>query len=241
MNIKEAEEQGRFIQFFEQAFDWNLMTYIFYPYFWQNKCNWRDSMKEESGDLIFEKFLQAGSCHVLIPIRTAFFDYVQYFINFGEIWGGTRTIPFPADPHYVSLAQEIKEQFNNFNTDRLGRIDVTNGDPAVILNGTDEYWDYILNGLNQPNIDADIDREILLPKTYRIVSIAPNPAVPTHDSWIITLDRPYEGKTDTNLMWSTGAVYVGSPWEFITPTNLVFLREQSKCLPCYPLKECKEL
>ena len=242
MNIREAEQQGMFVQFFEQAFDWNLMTYIFYPYFWQNKCNWGKSLKEEAGDLIFEKFLQAGSCHVLIPIRNAFYDYVQHFINFGEIWGGVGTMPLPGDPHYVSLAQEIKEQNANFNAERSGRIDVVNGDPVITLNGTDEYWDFTLNNISQPNIDADLDREILLNYiTYRIVSIAPNPAVTTHDSWLITLDRPYEGITDTGLMWSTGAVYVGTPWEFITPTNLVFLRDKSKCLPCYPLKECKEL
>lgn len=242
MSIIEAEKEGKFVQFFEQAFNWNLLTYKFYPYFWGKKCNWSKNLKEESSDLIFEKFLQAGSCHVLIPIRNGFFDYVSYFIMTGEIWGGTGTTPLSNDPYYVSLAQEIKEQNENFNTERSGRIDATNGSIAVTLNGTDYYWDNILGVINTASINADLDREILLDfKYYRIVSIVENTSVTTHDSWIITLERNYEGDTQLNMMWSTGAIYIGAPWEFVTPTTLTFLREKSTCLPCYPLKECKKL
>lgn len=239
MNIKEAYEEGLIVQFFEQAFNWNLMTYIFYPYFWGKKCGWSKSVKEEATDLIFEKFLQAGSCHVQIPIRPSHHALVQHFIDFGEVWQGAGEPPLPNDPYYVSIAQEIKEQFQNFNTEREGTIDVTNLSNVVVLNNNDDYWDYTNSQPVNPN--PDINREILLNFiTYRIISIIPNPAVTTHDSWLITIDRPYEGNTDTNLMWSTGAIYIGAPWEFVTPTNLVFLRSKSKCLPCYPLDECKE-
>lgn len=243
MNIKEAEEEGLFIQFFEQAFNWNLITYIIYPYFWGKKCGWGKSLAEEASDPIFEKFLQAGSCRVLVPIRNGFFDYVQYFINFGEIWGGTGTVPIPSDPHYVSLAQEIMEQNQNFNTTRLGYIDasLSANTNTVVLNNTMEYWDSNTGSVDSLKIAADIDREILIDyKTFRIVSIQLNPNATNHDSWIITLERNYDGALLTNLKWSTGAVYVGAPWEFTTPTNLIFLREKSKCLPCYPLAECKE-
>jgi hypothetical protein len=242
MFLKEAEEEGKFVQFFEQAFNWNLITYIFYPYFWGKKCSWGDKIKEEAGDLIFEKFLQAGSCRVLIPIRDGFFDYMTYFLLTGEIWGGTGTTPLPNDPHYISLAQEIKEQKENFNTEREGTVDVTKGKNTVVLNNTDHYWDIISNSLNVMNINADIDREIFLDfQVYRIVGIQPNPAVTTPDSWIITIDRNYEGVTQTNMKWSTGAVFVGAPWDFITPTTLTFLREKSVCLPSYPLEECVEV
>lgn len=246
MNVKEAYEEGLFVQFFEQAFNWNLMTYIFYPYFWGKKCGWPKSVKEEATDLIFEKFLQAGSCHVQIPIRPSHHTLVQHFIDFGEVWQGAGEPPLPNDPYYVSIAQEIKEQFQNFNTEREGTIDVTKGDNFVILNGSDYYWNVSLldnDSTNDVNINNDIDREILLDfVTYRIVAIEPNFPLTstTHNSWKITLERKYEGNTATNLKWSTGAIYIGAPWEFVTPTNLVFLRNKSKCLPCYPLEECKE-
>lgn len=241
MNIREAEQEGRFIQFFEQAFNWNLITYIFYPYFWGRKCTWPDKLKDESNDLIFKKFLEAGSCRVLVPIRDGYFDYVSYFISNGEIWGGTGVPPLPNDPHYVSVAQEIKEQKDNFYADREGTLDVTNALNTVILNNSDHYWDYSSLTASTLNINADIDREIIIDcKVYRIVSIIENTAVPAHTSWIITIERNYEGVSISNLKWSTGALFVGAPWEFITPTTLTFLRDKSKCLPCYPLKECKE-
>ncbi len=247
MNIREAEQEGKFIQFFEQAFNWNLMTYIFYPYFWGKKCTWADKLKEESNDLIFEKFLAAGSCRALVPIRDGYFDYVSWFLASGEIWGSNGTPPLPNDPHYVSLAQEIKEQKQNFYADREGSLDATNGVNTVVLNNSDYFWDYgdptipTPAGLNTVNINADIDREIIIDCiVYRIVDIQPNPGVPTPTSWIITLDRNYEAATASNMKWSTGAVFVGAPWEFITPTTLTFLRDKSSCLPCYPLKECIE-
>lgn len=249
MDIREAEEEGRRVQFFEHAFDWNLMTYVFYRYFWGRKCTWPDKLREQAGDLIFQQFLAAGSARVLVPIRDGFLALVQYFLTTGEIWGGTGMPPLPNDPHYVSVAQELKEQRGNYFVDRDGRVDVTNGSNVVTLNNTDWYWIYadplatppVTAGVDDLKVAADIDREIILDfDTYRIVDIQPNPAVTTPTSWLITLDRNYEGDTATKLQWSTGAVFIGAPWEFVSPTALTFLRDPSPCLPCYPLKECKE-
>lgn len=251
MDIREAEIEGRFVQFFEQAFNWNLMTYIFYGYYWARKYTWREKLLQESGDPIFKQFLAAGSARVLLPIRDGYLDHLQYFLATGEIWGNSGRPPLPDDPHYVSLAQELKEQKDNYYADRLGRVDVVQGSTQVRLHDTADYWNLgdaaatppILPHLDQLAIDADIDREIVLDaKVYRIVAINKNPAgagLPPVD-WTITLERPYEGETANKLPWSTGALFVGAPWEFVTPTSLTFLREKSDCLPCYPLKECKE-
>ncbi len=251
MDIREAEQEGRYVQFFEQAFSWNLVTYIFYRYFWGRKCTWVDKMKAESGDLIFKQFLAAGSARVLVPIRDGWFDHVQWFLSTGEIWGQSGQPPLPNDPHYVSMAQEIKEQKDNYYADRHGRIDVVKGNADVTLNNPDGYWSLgqpnatppIAPGVDNLAIGADIDREILIDfKVYRIVAIEeipPGTTSPT--SWRLTLDRPYEGETADKLPWATGALFVGAPWEFVTPTTLTFLRDKSACLPCYPLKECKEL
>jgi hypothetical protein len=35
-----ALDEGRFIEFFEQAFEWEQITYLFYPYFWGRKSKW---------------------------------------------------------------------------------------------------------------------------------------------------------------------------------------------------------
>lgn len=239
MSLPEAQAEAFFIQFFEHAFDWTFMSYIFYPYFWGRKCTWKDKVQDESGDFIFNKFLTAGSVRVLVPVRDAYYDHVAYFITTGDIWGGSNTPPLPSDPHYVSLAQEMKEQRGNYYTDRLGTLDVTQASNVLTLNNNTDYWDFIGNVVNTVAINADLDREIIIDFViYRIVGIVENTSVTNHTSWFITLDRNFTGATATNLMWSTGAVYIGSPWEYTTPTNLVFLRPQSSCLPCYPLPEC---
>jgi hypothetical protein len=240
-SICEAEEQGRFVRFIEQAFSWKLMTYLFYPYFWGRKCTWKDKMRDESGDFVFNKFLTAGNARVLVPIRDGFVDMVQWFLDTGEIWGRDGTLPIFQDPHYVSIAQEMKEQTGNYYSDREGTLDVTSGTNVVTLTKSAHYWDFNIGAVDTLSVKADIDREIMIDcKIYRIVDIVENGSVPAHTSWTITLERNYEGNSAQNLMWSTGAVYVGAPWEYAVPTNLVFLRPPSKCLPVYPLPECKE-
>lgn len=54
------------VKFFEQAFEWNLISYIFYPYYWADKCDWADLMKSESIDTVFQAFLQAGMARVVV-------------------------------------------------------------------------------------------------------------------------------------------------------------------------------
>jgi hypothetical protein len=57
--------------------------------------------------------------------------------------------------------------------------------------------------------------------------------------WIITPEQVFEGKTDGVYKHAIGAKYVGSPFFFVLPTNLVWIGDyDNKCLTCYPLKPC---
>jgi hypothetical protein len=56
--------------------------------------------------------------------------------------------------------------------------------------------------------------------------------------WRVTLDRPYEGAAGYKLKYAVGAKFIGAPWIVTVPTNLVWLKNDTYCLPCYPLKEC---
>lgn len=258
MDLKEAEREGRWVQFFEQAFEWPLMTYLFYPYFWGRKCTWEDKLKESADDPIFEKFLQSGFARVQVPVRPGFEEQVAHFLAYGEIWQGNDAAPLPGDAYYVSLAQELREQRGNFGADRAGTLAFTRdpapGAPNNTLQLTDptaHYWDYAAGEPSQLAIDADLDREIVLDcVVYRIVAIAeanpPSPpvlvngvSVSLHTAWVITLERACEGADFQGLPWATGAVYIGAPWEFTTPTQLVWLRGKAKCLPRLPIT-CEE-
>ena len=50
IDFNEALVDGEYIRHFEQAFEWNNMTYVFYPYFWGNKEDWIMLSKIEDDD-----------------------------------------------------------------------------------------------------------------------------------------------------------------------------------------------
>ncbi len=108
-SFDEANKEGRYIQFFEQAFEWDQMTYLYYPYFWARKKEWVNILQRDESDPLFMSFLQAGAARVLIPVRNAYVKAVLHYLNTGgEIWNG-EDVPTPDDPLYVSIIDEIME------------------------------------------------------------------------------------------------------------------------------------
>jgi len=86
--ISQAMEEGAYSQFFEQCFEWEQMTYAFYPYYWGRKSQWVDNSTETDDDPVFESFLRAGSSRVLLPVRPGYALQVLYYLNTGEFWNG---------------------------------------------------------------------------------------------------------------------------------------------------------
>ena len=108
-DLEDAEEEGKYVQFMEQGFEWDQMTYINYPYFWGRKTNWLETQSLSDTDPKFEAFLKAGYTKVNIPVRPGYEDAIMYFINSGgEIWNGGEA-PVINDPMYVSIAEELSE------------------------------------------------------------------------------------------------------------------------------------
>lgn len=248
MNLPEAEEQGKAIRFWEQALDWDLMTYLFYPYFWSAKCTWAEKFAEESGDGLFDKFMQAGAAQVQVPVTEGFEDHMQYWEKTGRIWGQDGEPPrSDTDAHWLSMVQEIKHQQDCYLNDREGRIDTKPPSNIVTIKGSDRYWDpWWLGDVDLNAIALDLDREIVIETVvYRIVAITRDPGSPNFDVlrpnsmwWRVTLDRPYEGAKATGLPYAVGVKFVGAPWMVTVPTNLIWLKNDKYCLPCYPLQEC---
>lgn len=106
--VSQAMQEGVYSQFFEQCFEWEQMTYIFYPYFWGRKDEWVANSTESDQDLIFESFLRSGSARVLLPVRPKYEKALCYYLNTGEIWNGGE-VPTLDDELYVSIAEEVAE------------------------------------------------------------------------------------------------------------------------------------
>jgi hypothetical protein len=96
------------IQFLEQAFEWQNMSYVPYPFYWKERTGWPDLERLRDNDSDWERFLRSGSARVVVPARPGYEYAVEYYAAFGEPWSGGAA-PAPDDPLYVSVAQEIRE------------------------------------------------------------------------------------------------------------------------------------
>jgi hypothetical protein len=121
-NFPSAEDQGAYIQFFEQAFEWENMTYLFYPYFWSRKAQWQNLALQTNTDADFLDFLKAGSARVVIPIRPTLEPLALFYLMTGQIWGGGG-LNGVSDPYYLPIADEIADQ------EGAGDVSVPQGDP----------------------------------------------------------------------------------------------------------------
>lgn len=106
-NINEALVEGRIVQFFEQAFEWNNVTYRFYPYSWGRKSGWKDIFPLTDTDPQFTDFLRAGSARVIVPAHPAYTESVLHYMATNEIWNGGNP-PTLYDPLYISIVDELK-------------------------------------------------------------------------------------------------------------------------------------
>ncbi|MBC8769582.1 hypothetical protein H4O18_16405 [Arenibacter sp. BSSL-BM3] len=235
IDFRKLEQDAPVIQFFEQVFEWNYLTYLFYHSMWARKCKWPDLINEDSGDPLFDKFLMAGACRVQVPVRLGMEEIFLWYLKTRQIWGASGIPPISGDIEYVSMIQEIIESRQGDYSIREGFIKATQGNEIIRLTESKYYWDVFNNVLNALNLENDIDREILINyKIYRIVKVEQVNVADT-DIWDITLDRAYLDPTANSLKHAVGALYVGAPWEVKIPTKLVYLRNSQDKLPHYPL------
>jgi hypothetical protein len=105
----EAMRDGNYVQFVEQAFEWDLMTYLFYPYFWGRKCSWKQLYQITDPDPQFLAFLQAGFARVVVPVRPGYHDAALRWLLDNQPWNGG-SAPGVNSPMYLAIANELKQE-----------------------------------------------------------------------------------------------------------------------------------
>jgi hypothetical protein len=125
IDLTENAAEGPYVRFFEQAFEWEHMTWLTYPYFWGRKGRWHERIAYEDTDPVFNQFLKAGYCRVVVPVRPGFEGAIDHFMTYGEIWNGGPLPPI-SNPLYLPIADEIAERL-----DRPGE-EIPQGDPWLV-------------------------------------------------------------------------------------------------------------
>ncbi len=131
------EAYSSHVKFFEQAFEWDIMAYLFYPYFWADRCDWRKLLKTEDPiDQIFEGFLQSGMARMVVPVRRGFEQAVNYYFETGEIWNGGDLVLDTDDELYLSIDEELEEPDSFIEDEWQTRVPTTltliQGDSAFL-------------------------------------------------------------------------------------------------------------
>lgn len=108
INFPRAKMQGRYISFFEQSVEWDQMSYVFYPYFWAAKRNWRQLLQLDDPDSLFTRFLQAGSARVVVPVRPGFEASIISYLQFGDVPQSAEDGLDGVSVPYLPIVEEIR-------------------------------------------------------------------------------------------------------------------------------------
>uniref|UniRef100_A0AAU6WQU5 Carboxypeptidase regulatory-like domain-containing protein n=1 Tax=Chryseobacterium endophyticum TaxID=1854762 RepID=A0AAU6WQU5_9FLAO len=96
------------MKFMEQAFEWEIMSYYFYPYYWGNRNNWDKMYQFDDNDATFRAFMQSGMARVIVTVRPGFEEAVRHFMVTGQIWNGGE-VPVIDDPMFLSIVDEMRK------------------------------------------------------------------------------------------------------------------------------------
>jgi hypothetical protein len=105
----DLDNYASFVKFMEQAFEWEIMSYNFYPFYWGNRDEWGQTYQfEQTHDNLFKSFMQSGMARVIVTVRPGFEEAVRYYMQTGQIWSGGE-VPVIGDKMFLSVVDELKK------------------------------------------------------------------------------------------------------------------------------------
>jgi hypothetical protein len=109
-DLPPARFKGRYVQFLEQAFEWQQLSYVCYPYFWATPPRWIQLIsRSDDADPFLTAFLQAGYAKILLAVTPAYDNAVLHYLATGEPWEGGPA-PVIGDPLFIPLHEELRKQ-----------------------------------------------------------------------------------------------------------------------------------
>jgi hypothetical protein len=89
--------QGKYVRFLEEAFEWDQLTYFYYPYYWGRKGRWPPHVLATDSDAQFSDFLNAGYARVVFPVRANYEPDVVHLLETGLVYDGGGIPPIQSD------------------------------------------------------------------------------------------------------------------------------------------------
>ena len=105
---KTLDDYAALVKFMEQAFEWDIMSYNFYPFYWGKKDNWAMLYQNDNNDPLFRSFMQSGMARTVVTVRPGFEEAVRFYLQTGQIWNGGE-VPVIEDKLFMSIVDELRE------------------------------------------------------------------------------------------------------------------------------------
>lgn len=217
LDLGQVATEGRYVAFFEQAFEWQNMTFVLYPYFWANKGNWEQMLGIEDIDPLFGRFLRAGYARVQVPVRPGFEAAVEATLDPAN-WSGEviddADIPGWEAGSALLITDELRIQ--------------TGGDTFVAAGGTvsTTAGSADIKGAGTTfTVDRDGRREIRIDGTTYVIETV------DEATQIVTVEAPAPSGNLNGVRYQLGPRRVGFPWEIVVPSTLVYLQEDANLNP----------
>ena len=217
-----ANDQVEIVQFFEETFEWDYMSYILYPYFWGRRDAWNLRMDINDPDGRHLEFLKSGSCRVIVPITPGheeqFLRYRDQSTDLDEIDRIRATVlsenteqEFTVDTEFEDLWLELLLNKKEELARGSGTLSLTKNSNEVTINMEGDHgWELTYR---------DIGREVyILGNTYVIEKII--------SKNIFEMDIAYEGESIDSVTYAVGSVPYSSPWLVKLPTSHLILNSQ---------------
>ena len=116
--IAGTRDKGSVVQFIEQAFEWQQLSYVFYPYFWAEQPHWIElTSRFDDVDPTFSAFLRAGMCRVLLAVTPGYNHAALHYLATRRPWCG-KSPPAIGDKLFIALHEEMRAE----QDDRAGGV-----------------------------------------------------------------------------------------------------------------------
>ncbi len=105
----DLNKHANLVNFLEQAFEWDLISYQFYQYMYAERKLWESLIKQKStSDPLFEAFLQSGMARLTLTVTPGFEKLVMYFLDTGIVPVSSDFVPGGKEDWYRSITDTLK-------------------------------------------------------------------------------------------------------------------------------------